>query len=181
MFKTTESEIPGCLEIEFKGINDLRGTFTKTFHKEMYQEMKISAELGEEFFIYSHKNVFRGLHFQNPPKEISKIVYCVMGKVTDYLVDLRVGSPTFGKWTSYELDGQTPRAIFVAKGIAHGYMVKSDFALMQYKSSDVYDPQCDDAISYATFSFAKDIVNPILSERDIKAVSFNDFKSSFVY
>lgn len=181
MFKTIESKLPGCFEIEFKGINDLRGSFTKTFHKEMYQKMNINSELGEEFFIYSHKNVFRGMHFQNPPKEISKIVYCVMGRVTDYLVDLRIGSPTFGQWTSYELDSDKPRAIFVAKGIAHGYMVKSDFALMQYKSSDVYNPECDDAISYRGFSFEKEIVEPILSERDIKAPTFDNFKSTFIF
>lgn len=181
MFKITESRIPGCFEIELKEIKDLRGSFTKNYHREMFKKAGIEDELGEEFFIHSLKNVFRGMHFQNPPKAVNKTVFCIMGKVTDYIVDMRIGSPTFGEYVSFDLDGDVPRALFVPKGTAHGYFVKSEFALMQYKSSDVYDPQYDDAINYLSFPFAKEITNPILSDRDIHAQYFKDFNNNFKF
>jgi dTDP-4-dehydrorhamnose 3,5-epimerase len=181
MFTVTQSRIPGCFEISFKQMNDLRGSFTKTFHIEMFKQLNIQMDVREEFFIYSHKNVFRGMHFQNPPTAIDKLVYCVTGQVTDYIVDLRVGSPMYGEWISFELDSKTPKGLFVPKGCAHGYLVKSEFAIMQYKSSDVFDPKTDDAISYTSFSFAKDIKDPILSDRDIQAVSFKEFKNEFKF
>jgi dTDP-4-dehydrorhamnose 3,5-epimerase len=181
MFNVTQTRIPGCFEISFKNLNDLRGTFIKTFHVNTFNDLNIKMEVNEEFFIYSHKNVFRGMHFQNPPTAIDKMVYCVIGNVTDYIVDLRVGSPTYREWISFELDGKVPKALFLPKGLAHGYFVKSDFAIIQYKSSGVFDPNTDDAIAYTSFLFAKDIVNPILSDRDIKAVSFDDFKNDFKF
>jgi dTDP-4-dehydrorhamnose 3,5-epimerase len=181
MFKIIQSKIPGCYEIVYHKIEDLRGTFIKNYHKDVFAEQNIDMELGEEFFIHSKKRVFRGMHFQTPPKAINKLVLCLMGNVTDYLVDLRVGSPTYGEWASYELDGNNPRAIFVPKGIAHGYYVNSDSALMQYKSSGVYDGICDQTISYTTFSFAENVIDPILSDRDIAAVKFKDFKNEFKF
>jgi dTDP-4-dehydrorhamnose 3,5-epimerase len=162
MFTRTETKIPGCFEIGLKSINDLRGSFTKTFHTEMYKKIDLELPIEDE-----------------PPTAIHKIVFCVIGAVNDYIVDLRLGSPTYGQWISFELDGTNPRALFIPKGTAHGYLVKSEFAIMQYKSSGVFDPKTDDAISYKSFSIAKDIVNPILSEKDIKAVSFQDFKNDF--
>src|SRR4051812_10220206 len=100
MFTVTQAKIPGCFEIAFKNLGDLRGTFTKTFHTDVFKQLNIEMEVKEEFFIYSHKNVFRGMHFQNPPTAIDKMVFCVIGNVTDYIVDLRVGSPTYGEWIS---------------------------------------------------------------------------------
>ncbi|PBQ33956.1 dTDP-4-dehydrorhamnose 3,5-epimerase [Sphingobacteriaceae bacterium] len=181
MFNVVQTKISGCFEIQLKKIEDLRGSFTKTFHAHIFRELNLDMKFTEEFFIYSHKNVFRGMHFQNPPTATYKLVYCVHGEVTDYIVDLRVGSPTYGQYVSFELNAKSPKSIFLDKGLAHGYMVKSDFAIMQYKSSEVFDPATDGAIDYRSFDFAKDIVNPILSEKDIKAVSFEDFKNDFKF
>ena len=137
--------------------------------------------LKEEYFTFSSKNVFRGLHFQNPPKALDKIIYCVSGRVTDYVVDLRTGSPTFGEYASFELDGENPRAVFAPVGLAHGFYVKSEHAVMQYKVSEVYDPACDTGISYTSFAFSKDIVNPVISDRDKEFVSFKEYKSPFTF
>ena len=180
-FKIIPSIIPDCFEIKFSRIIDNRGHFTKTFNVELFKELNIKMECAEEYFTYSDCNVFRGLHFQTPPKAIDKIVFCVNGNVNDFVVDIRKESPTYGEYVSFELNEETPKAIFVPKGLAHGFHVLSKSALMQYKVSDVFDKECDAGISYKTFPFAKNIVNPILSERDNKFVTFEEFNSPFIF
>lgn len=137
-------------------------------------------EVNEEYFTYSAKNVFRGLHFQLPPKAIDKFVYCVLGKVDDYVVDLRKKSPTYGKYLQFELDAEKPKALFVPVGLAHGFYVKSESAVMQYKVSRVFDKDCDTGISYKSFPFSKDIINPILSDRDKQFIAFEQFETPFL-
>src|SRR4051812_30043877 len=109
MFPTTQTKIPGCFEIKYRSMQDLRGSFTKTYHVQNFIDQGVDVRVDEEFFIYSHKNVFRGMHFQNPPTAIDKLVYCVIGHVTDYIVDLRVGSPTYLEWISCELNSDDPK------------------------------------------------------------------------
>lgn len=178
-FKITPSKLDGCFEIEFNKLKDNRGHFTKTFNVELFEQLGVNMPIEEEYFTFSTKNVFRGLHFQIPPKAIDKIVYCVNGRVNDYVVDLRKNSPTFGQYVCFELDGETPKAVFVPVGFAHGFYVLSDSALMQYKVSKVFDKDCDTGIAYSSFEFAKAIVNPIISDRDKTFVSFNEFNSPF--
>ena len=180
-FKIINSSLQNCFLIEFNQLNDQRGHFTKIFHVDMFKNMGINMEVKEEYFTFSLKNVFRGLHFQLPPKDIDKLVFCVSGQVIDYVVDIRIGSPTFGKYDVFELNGNCPKAVFVPKGFAHGFYVISENALMQYKVSDVFDKDCDYGISYKTFDFAKDIVTPILSDRDYKFITLNEFDSPFKF
>lgn len=178
-FEIIPSIINGCYEISFNKLNDNRGHFTKTFNIDMFNDLGISMQLKEEYFTFSTKNVFRGLHFQLPPKAIDKIVYCINGKVNDYVVDLRKTSPTYGKYVCFELDSEKPTAIFVPAGLAHGFHVLSDSALMQYKVSGVFDKDYDTGISYKTFDFAKEIISPNLSERDKGFVTFDEFETPF--
>lgn len=181
MFSRVETKIPGCFEITFKKLGDNRGAFIKTFHEDMFRDLNIEMHLGEEFFSTSKKNVFRGMHFQIPPSDVDKIVFCVKGNVTDYVADLRVGSPTYGEYLSFELDGTVPKAIFIPKGLAHGFYVNSEEAIMHYKSSGVFDPACDTGLTYKSFPFAKDILDPVITEKDLNLVSFQDFKNPFTY
>lgn len=174
-----ETNIEGCFEIILKKQDDARGWFTKTFHESIFQEMNIDMKVTEEYFTYSVKHVFRGLHFQTPPKALDKMVFCASGKVTDYIVDLRKNSSTFGNWISIELSAENPKAIFVPKGLAHGFYVTGNHALMQYKVSETYDVACDTGIDYKGFSFAKDINDPIISERDKTFPSLANFKNPF--
>jgi len=134
----------------------------------------------EEYFTFSSNHVFRGLHFQNPPKAIAKMIYCVQGLVTDYVVDIRLNSPTFGQWHIFNLDGNKPSIVYVPQGFAHGFYVKSSSALMQYKVSGEFDPVCDTGIDYRSFAFAKDIINPKMSDRDQSFVKFENYKSLFI-
>lgn len=181
MFERIESKIPGCFELVFKKLEDKRGSFIKSYHEDLFKKLQAEFKVKEEYFTSSGKNVFRGLHFQDPPKALEKLVYCVSGRVTDYIVDLRLGSPSYGQWVSFELDGDKPRAVFVPVGLAHGFYVHSEPAVMQYKVSETYDVVCDTGISYTSFSFAKDIHDPIISERDAAFVSFENYKSPFNY
>jgi dTDP-4-dehydrorhamnose 3,5-epimerase len=181
MFEQIESKIPGCFEIIFKKLDDKRGSFTKTYHEDVFKAIKAEFKVKEEYFTHSYKNVFRGLHFQQPPKALDKLVFCVTGRVTDYLVDLRMGSPMYGQWTSFELDGSIPKAIFAPVGVAHGFYVHSQEAILQYKVSEIYDALSDAGISYTSFSFAKELTNPIISERDAAFVDFDNYKSPFKF
>jgi dTDP-4-dehydrorhamnose 3,5-epimerase len=179
MFEIKQSLLEGCFEVVFNQKNDNRGHFIKSFHIEDFKTFGIEMPFKEEYFTYSHKNVFRGLHFQNPPKAIAKMVYCVSGHVTDYVIDIRAKSATYGQYHVFELDGNKPKMVYVPEGFAHGFFVRSEHALMQYKVSDVFDAACDTGIDYQSFDFAKDIVNPIMSDRDQSFVKFFDFKSLF--
>lgn len=180
-FKIIESIISGCFEIEFPLIPDHRGHFIKTYHVDLFKTAGIEFNVAEEYYSFSKKNVFRGLHFQLPPKDLDKLVYCVDGKINDYIVDLRIGSPTYGQHVCFELNSNNPKAIFIATGLAHGFHVLSDSALIQYKVSQVYSKECDTGVSYLSFPFAKEITNPIISERDQSFELLSAFNSPFKF
>src|SRR5689334_15792070 len=137
------SKILGCKQIVLNQFSDKRGTFTKVFHEEIFSAAGISMHVAEEYFTSSVKNVFRGMHFQVPPADHEKIVYCNIGNITDFVVDLRIGSPTYGEFDAFELDGEKPALVYIPKGLAHGFFVNSPLAVMQYKVSTVYDLKCD--------------------------------------
>lgn len=179
MFEVKHTALKNCFEVIFDQKNDIRGSFIKSFHIDLFKEMGIDMPFKEEYFTFSHQHVFRGLHFQNPPKAIAKMVYCVQGKVTDYVVDIRRDSATYGHFHRFELDSNQPSMVYVPEGFAHGFYVHSKEALMQYKVSDVFDAACDAGIDYRSFAFADEIVNPIMSTRDQSFVQFKDFKSLF--
>jgi dTDP-4-dehydrorhamnose 3,5-epimerase len=180
-FKIIHTKIPGCFQIIFNKIEDSRGGFVKTFHIHSFKQLGIDMTTSEEYFTYSVKNVFRGLHFQLPPMDLDKIVCCLSGSVTDFVVDLRKGSPTYKQWLKFELDGHKPSAVFVPLGLAHGFHVKSNNAIMHYKVSKTYDVKYDTGISYKSFEFAEEIVNPIISERDSKFALLEEFDNPFKF
>ncbi len=179
MFEIIPSKIDGCFEIIFKNLVDNRGIFTKTYHINAFKDLNIKFEFAEEYFSYSKKNVFRGMHYQAPPNALDKLIFCPHGSITDYVIDLRSNSKTYGEWASFKLNSETPKAVFVPKGLAHGFYVTSELGIVQCKSSGVFDGPTDKTISYKSFSFAKDIIDPILSEKDINAESFENFKTPF--
>ena len=133
----------------------------------------------------SSYGVMRGLHFQLPPFTQSKLVRCVKGKVLDVAVDIREGSPTFGKHVSVELSEDNHRQFFVPRGFAHGFAVLSETAVFQYKCDNFYAPQSDGGISILDDSLGIDWKLPtdkvILSEKDTKHPLLKDFDSPFKY
>jgi len=180
MFERIPSLIHGCFVIKFRYMTDNRGSFTKTFHQKAFTDLNYHLEMNEEYYSQSKKGVFRGMHFQTPPMAVDKLVFCVYGQVKDYVFDLRKSSPTFGQYQCFELNSETPSAVFMPIGLAHGFYATSEVAIMNYKTSQVYDPICDTGIDYRSMPFASELKEVIVSERDLTFEKLNNFINPFV-
>ena len=133
----------------------------------------------------SSYGVMRGLHFQRPPYTQSKLVRCVKGSVLDVAVDIRKGSPTYGKHVAVLLTEDNHRQFFVPRGFAHGFAVLSETAVFQYKCDNFYAPEADGGINIKDESLGIDwqipVESAVLSEKDIKHLCLADFDSPFDY
>src|ERR1035437_6763131 len=138
-----QQPFPGTFLIQPKVFADNRGDFVKTFHEPLFLELGIQFMPVEEFFSTSHKNVLRGMHFQMPPHDHDKLVYCIRGRVLDVLVDLRKTSPCFRRCASAELSAVNHHLSFIPKGVAHGFLSLDDDSLMVYKTSTFHAPEHD--------------------------------------
>lgn len=170
--------LPSCFLLQPNRVADQRGYFVKTYHEESCKALGISLEIREEFYSVSHKGVIRGMHFQFPPHEHDKLVYCTRGAVRDVLLDLRKGEG-YGRVASAQLSGENGHLIFIPKGIAHGFVALTDQALMLYKTSTVHAPESDCGVRWDSFGFDWDLDQPIMSVRDQQHATFSDFVSPF--
>ena len=173
------SEIPDIKFYKGKTFKDHRGIFEKPFFANL-DIMGFDENL-EIIVSKSNKNVIRGLHFQNPPMDHSKLVYCIEGSVFDVIVDLRVGSPTFGMFDTFTLSAETANILYIPRGLAHGFCSNTQVSTMIYKTSTVHDVESDTGILWNSLDIPWPTNNPIISERDKQFISFKDFKSPFVY
>jgi len=176
-----QTKIPGCFEIIPKILKDERGRFVKTFHEGAFKANRLETHFAEEYYSFSHKRVLRGLHFQLPPMDHVKLVYCVSGKVLDAVVDLRVGSPTYGNFETFEVSAERANIVYIPKGLAHGFYVQSENAIMMYKVTTVYSPEHDTGILWNSVDIPWPDEKPIISQRDSQLIRFADFKSPFVF
>ena len=170
--------LPGCFLLQSQRSEDARGSFVKTYNQELFKSLGVSLEIREEFYSVSRRDVLRGMHFQLPPHAHDKLVCCAKGKVKDVLLDLRKGLG-YGKSASVELCGESAHLLFIPIGIAHGFAVLSDEALMLYKTSTVHAPQADCGIHWDSFGFEWGVIAPILSVRDQQHETLADFLSPF--
>ena len=186
--EVVKTEIDGLLVIEPRVFKDPRGYFFESFSQREFDE-KVSPILGHSVnFVQDNESmssygVMRGLHFQRPPYTQSKLVRCVRGTVLDVAVDLRRGSPTFGRHVAVELSEENHRQFFISKGFAHGFAVLSDTAVFQYKCDEFYHPEADGGISILDGSLGIDWRIPaekaILSDKDLRHPLLRDFLSPF--
>ena len=162
-----ETELPGVLILEPKVFGDARGFFLETWNQERYREAGMPAEFVQDNLSFSGKGTLRGLHFQNPNAQ-GKLVQVLQGEVYDVAVDIRQGSPTFGKWVGVTLSAENRRQIFVPAGFAHGFCVTSDNALFSYKCTDIYNPKAEVSIIWNDPDIGIDwpVTEPELSEKD---------------
>jgi dTDP-4-dehydrorhamnose 3,5-epimerase len=179
MFEINKSEIEGCLEIIPKVFNDDRGSFVKVFHDTAFQKAGLENNFAEEYYSKSLKGVIRGLHFQTPPDDHVKLVYCIDGSVQDVVVDIRVGSKTYGKFQVFNLNSNDANMIYIPTGMAHGFCSLSDSATLIYKTSTVHSPNNDSGILWNSIGINWPFENPIISERDKSFVDLHSFKSPF--
>ena len=169
--------------IEPRVFDDARGYFFESYSKRRFDEVVRPIEFVQDNESMSTRGVIRGLHFQRPPFSQSKLVRCVRGAVLDVVVDIRRGSPTYGRHIAVELTGENRRQLFVPRGFAHGFAVLSDEAVFQYKCDNYYHPESEGGISIADRSLGIDWrIDPaeaILSEKDLRNPMFSDFESPF--
>jgi dTDP-4-dehydrorhamnose 3,5-epimerase len=142
MMKVIETILPGVLIIEPRVFHDTRGYFYETFHADRYQEYGIKERFVQDNFSRSVKNVVRGLHYQMEHAQ-GKLVSVTYGQVLDVVVDIRTGSPAFGKVITIDLSDQNNRQVYIPKGLAHGYCVLSERADFLYKCTDFYCPESE--------------------------------------
>ncbi|MCM1291331.1 MAG: dTDP-4-dehydrorhamnose 3,5-epimerase [Prevotella sp.] len=178
-----KTDIDGVVIIEPRVFKDSRGYFFESYSKREFDEKVQPVNFVQDNESMSTRGVMRGLHFQRPPYTQSKLVRCVKGRVLDVAVDIRKGSPTYGKHVAVELNEDNHRRFFVPRGFAHGFAVLSDTAVFQYKCDNYYHPEADGGISIADESLGIDWkINPedaILSEKDTKHPVLKDFDSPF--
>jgi dTDP-4-dehydrorhamnose 3,5-epimerase len=179
--KIIKTKIPGCFEILPNILKDERGTFVKIFYQDIFDKHGLTTYFAEEYYSYSKKRVLRGFHFQLPPHDHIKIVYCISGTIVDVIIDLRVGSPTYRQHAVFEVSGEKANALYLEKGIAHAFYVMSDFAIVMYKVTTVYAPKHDAGILWNSVREPWPDDQPILSGRDKSLPPLDQFESPFIY
>lgn len=176
-FEKTEFE--GVYIINNFNSIDVRGMFVKTFNKKQFQKNKIYFENKESYYSVSKKDVIRGMHFQLPPHDHEKLVYVPFGEIIDVLIDLRKNSHTYKAHISVKLSSENKKAIFIPKGLAHGFKSLRDNTITVYNVATEYNNKADYGIRYNSFGFNWEIENPIVSERDNSLEILNTFNSPF--
>ena len=177
--KINKTFIEDLLIIEPQLFKDERGFFYESYNK---NNLDINIVFVQDNESKSYKGVIRGLHFQTPPFEQTKIVRCVSGNILDVAVDLRTNSKTYGKSFSIELSSENNKQLFVPKGFAHGFQVLSEIAIVNYKVDEYYNPDSDSGLIWNDKDLSIDWnldLKPILSKKDLKLISFKELKSPF--
>ena len=180
-----KTDIEGVVIVEPRVFKDERGYFFESFSQREFDEKVCKTVFVQDNESKSCCGVLRGLHFQKPPFAQAKLVRCVRGRVLDVAVDIRKGSPTYGKHVAAELSEDNHRMFFIPQGFAHGFSVLSETAVFQYKCDNYYAPQYEDAIIWNDKELNINWLIPekdiILSEKDKHHPLFKDFDSPFIY
>lgn len=183
--KVIKTGIPGLLIIEPKIHGDSRGYFFESWQQSDYGNAGIDANFIQDNESKSVFGVVRGLHFQLEPWSQAKLVRVIEGCVYDVALDLRRGSPTFGKWFGLEIDGESKRQLFIPRGFAHGFSVVSETAIFSYKIDNVYNREAERAINIndpeLNINWQLGTQSPIVSEKDLNAPLFKDAEMNFIF
>ena len=181
-----ETEIPGVWIIEPKVFNDARGYFMEAFKQAEFEQNIGKVNFIQDNESCSSKGVLRGLHYQLAPYSQSKLVRVITGRVLDVAVDLRAGSPTFGKYVSVELSAENKRQFFIPQGFAHGFHVLSEEAIFTYKVDNPYMPSHERGLRFDDSTVGvdwgiTDIKAVNLSEKDTKAPLLSEAEHNFTF
>jgi dTDP-4-dehydrorhamnose 3,5-epimerase len=165
-----ETDIPGLLIFEPRVHGDDRGFFVETWNQRRYAGHGLDAPFVQDNLSFSRRGTLRGLHFQNPQPQ-GKLVYVLQGEVFDVAVDIRHGSPTFGRFESVTLSSENKRQFYVPPGFAHGFCVTSDTALFAYKCTDYYCAASEGSVLWndPALAIPWPVRDPTLSEKDRRA------------
>ncbi len=136
-------EIPGIVLVRPAVFGDARGFFEEKYQEGAFRRGGIDAHFVQDNHSFSRRGVVRGLHWQRPPRSQGKLVYVITGAIWDVAVDIRAGSPTYGKWVAEELSGENHAMLWIPPGFAHGFTVLSESSHFLYKCTDVYAPETE--------------------------------------
>lgn len=186
MLEVRALALPDVLEIVPRKFGDERGFFSETFNRERLRANNVDKDWMQDNQSYSAEAfTLRGLHYQEPPFAQDKLVRVLRGKILDVAVDIRKGSPTFGKWVSLELSAESFNQILVPVGFAHGFVTLVPHTEVFYKVSAPYSGQHDRSIRFDDPDFAIDWLlggrTPVLSAKDEAAPFLRDIESPFVF
>lgn len=176
---TEDLLIPEAKLISGKISTDIRGSLYKPYNDEELSKTGIGFNVREVFYSVSKKDVIRGMHFQKPPSAQSKIVTVIKGRITDVLLDIRRNSKSYGTFISIDLNEKEGKFLFIPEGIAHGFLGIDMENIVLYLTSTEYSKENDNGIRYDSFGYDWGVTNPILSERDVGFVKYEDFISPF--
>ena len=181
-FRFTELDLPGLVLVEETRFEDDRGFFAETFRESAFRDAGIPGPWVQDNHASSIRGVLRGLHYQLPPMAQGKLVRVVDGEVFDVAVDLRRGSPTYGRWQGVRLSGDEGRLLWVPPGFAHGYVVLSETAHFTYKVTAEYAGELDRGVRWDDPAIGVEwpIAAPVLSPKDMALPLLADAENPFV-
>jgi dTDP-4-dehydrorhamnose 3,5-epimerase len=181
-FMFEETQIQGLYIVRPHYHEDERGSNMKIFHKETFQEKGLKSDFGETMITTNlHKNVIRGFHYQRPPYTQCKLYYCLSGKWNNYSVDLRKGSPTYGKVICILMEVADRKLLYIPEGIANAHLVKEDKTRVLYQLGSKYMPDYDEGVRWDSFGIDFSVSNPIITDRDASLPLFRDFDTPFIF
>lgn len=165
--KISATDLPGVLLIEPDVYGDARGYFLETWNHRRYAEHGLDVHFVQDNLSFSGAGILRGLHFQNPHPQ-GKLVQVLAGEVWDVAVDIRIGSPTYKRWTAVTLSAENRRQFYVPPGFAHGFVVTAENALFAYKCTDYYNPDAEHTIRWddPELAIRWPVTDPVLSAKD---------------
>lgn len=181
----SETDIPGLLIFEPKIFGDSRGYFFESYNEKNFMQRGVSENFVQDNESSSAYGVIRGLHYQAPPYEQAKLMRVIEGRILDVVVDIRKGSPTYGKTYAVELSGENKKQLFIPVGFAHGFSVLSEKAVVLYKCNNFYNKESESGIRYDDPQLNIDWKIPdgkaIVSDKDKILPLFADNESNFVF
>lgn len=182
-FEVEKLEIPDVLLIKPKVFTDQRGFFMELFKSSEFRKIGIDLSFVQDNLAMSSKGVLRGLHYQLVPAEQGKLVSCLRGRIWDVAVDIRRGSPWFGKWVARELSEHTKHMLWIPPGFAHGYVSLEDNSLVFYKVTGEYSPEHERGILWSDpdLGISWPVENPVVSEKDASLPPLKDAEFNFTY
>ena len=180
-----QTEFPGLMIIEPRVFGDSRGYFFESYNEKLMSEAGIQTVFRQDNQSFSKYGVIRGLHFQQHPYSQTKLIRALEGTINDVVLDLRKGSPTFGKWFSVELSAENKRQVYIPHGFAHGFSVLSEQAAIFYKCDNFYNPQSEGGVLYNDpvlgIDWKVDADKAIVSDKDRMLPIFNLLETNFVF
>jgi dTDP-4-dehydrorhamnose 3,5-epimerase len=186
MLEIEPTALPGVVLLTPRRFADPRGFFSESWNRARMADAGYDFDFVQDNHSLSREpGTIRGLHFQSPPRAQTKLVRCGRGVLFDVAVDVRRGSPTYGKWVGYELSAENGHQLLVPAGFLHGFATRAPDTEIIYKCTDYYAPECDGAIRFDDADIRIDWglgdQEPILSEKDAVAPLLRDFDTPFVF